>query len=64
MSVGRDDVLLKPEIAGFVGEGNASFFDGMLETYEGGAHGVEVTRVAGFFVGARQERDSLPLRQS
>ena len=39
----RDDVLLKPEVAGFVGEGYASFFDGTLETYEGGARGVEVT---------------------
>jgi hypothetical protein len=50
-----DDVLLKPEIAGFVGEGHASFFNRALETFEGDARCVKVTHVAGFCMGAHQD---------
>src|SRR5579859_3215294 len=59
----RHDVFLKPEVPGFVGEGYAALVNGPLKAGEGLAGGIEITRVAGFFVGANQKRDSLPLRQ-
>ena len=39
----RDDVFLEPEVAGFVGEGNAAIRDRMLKADEGAAGCVEIS---------------------
>src|ERR1051325_2371771 len=59
-----NDVFLKPEVPGFVGEGYAALVKGLLKAGEGLAGGIEITRVAGFFVGANQSGNSLPLAQA
>ena len=58
-----DDVFLEPKVAGFIGEGNASFLHVVVEGREGAFGGVEIFLFARFFVGANQNRDSLPLRE-
>ena len=50
-----DEVLLEPEVSGFVGEGYASFGDRALEADEGLAGLVQIFGIAGFLVSANQQ---------
>jgi len=58
-----DDVFLEPKVAGFIGEGDASSLNVVVEGREGAFGGIEIFFFARFFVGANQNRDSLPLRE-
>src|SRR5579872_636049 len=59
----RDYVLLKPDIATFVGEGHSTLVSGLEEALESTGGLFQVCTVASFTMGSNQQRDTLPLRQ-
>src|SRR5579862_1257016 len=64
VSRGRNDVLLKPQIATFIDECNPTFAEGVFEARVSPPGGIEIGTVTRFLVCPHQKRDALSLGQT